>query len=102
MEEYIRKNVPYEELMAQLAEEATELAHAALKLRRAYTGTNPTPVNLADALVKLEEEIADVQLVLEVLGMGGYGRYAYIREKKLERWADRLKAARQEDAPCTK
>lgn len=31
------------ELLAQLAEEGAELAQAALKLRRAYDGTNPTP-----------------------------------------------------------
>lgn len=33
------------ELLAQLAEESAELAQAALKLRRAYDGTNPTPKN---------------------------------------------------------
>lgn len=31
------------EILAQLAEEASELAQAALKLRRAMDGTNPTP-----------------------------------------------------------
>lgn len=31
------------EILCQLAEEASELAQAALKLRRAYDGKNPTP-----------------------------------------------------------
>ena len=40
----IREILPQEELLAQLAEEASELAHAALKLRRVYDGRNYTPV----------------------------------------------------------
>lgn len=35
--------VPMEEQLLQLAEECAELSQAALKLRRAMTGTNPTP-----------------------------------------------------------
>lgn len=35
--------LPKTEILAQLAEEASELAQAALKLRRALDGTNPTP-----------------------------------------------------------
>lgn len=67
MIEYIRENVPQAELLAQLAEEATELAHAALKLRRVYDGTNPTPVKRSEAYDNLKEEIADVELLLTVL-----------------------------------
>lgn len=35
--------LPKTEILAQVAEEASELAQAALKLRRALDGTNPTP-----------------------------------------------------------
>lgn len=35
--------LPKTEILAQLAEEASELAQAALKMRRALDGTNPTP-----------------------------------------------------------
>lgn len=35
--------LPEEELLAQLAEECSEAAKAALKLRRARDGVNPTP-----------------------------------------------------------
>lgn len=98
MIEYIRKQLPQEELLAQLAEEATELAHAALKLRRVYDGTNPTPVKRTEAFNNLLEEIADVWLLLEVLKLDKHlVKYGNIMEAKLTRWAERLKAARQED-----
>lgn len=91
--EIIREKVPQTELLAQLAEEATELGHAALKLRRAYDGTNPTPVPAADAFANLKEEIADVWLLLLVLGLAS-PLYSIerdrIMEAKLKRWLDRL------------
>ena len=37
------------EILALLAEEAAELAQAALKLRRVLDGTNPTPVTETEA-----------------------------------------------------
>lgn len=40
--------LPKTEILAQLAEEASELAQAALKLRRALDGTNPTPKNVEE------------------------------------------------------
>lgn len=41
---YIASVLSTEDILCQLAEEASELAQAALKLRRALTGTNPTPL----------------------------------------------------------
>ena len=52
--------LPVNELLCGLAEECSELAQAALKLRRAYDQTNPTPVDPDDAYEKLCEEVADV------------------------------------------
>ena len=52
------------EILAQTGEEAAELAQAALKLRRALTGENPTPKSIAECLDDLQEEIADVLIVL--------------------------------------
>lgn len=40
--------LPKTEILAQLAEEASELAQAALKLRRALDGTNPTPKSVEE------------------------------------------------------
>ena len=47
--EYIAENLSEEDILCQLAEEAAELAQAALKLRRAITGTNPTPASEDEA-----------------------------------------------------
>ena len=51
--------LPKTEILAQLAEEASELAQAALKLRRALDGTNPTPKNVEECLENIQEEMAD-------------------------------------------
>jgi len=97
--EYIREKLPTPELLAQLAEEAAELGHAALKLRRVYDGTNPTPTTYEDALDNLHEEIADVQLLLQVLELTDREVYTEIMQEKLRRWERRLRknAGKQED-----
>lgn len=88
MIEYIQEKLPTTELLAQLAEEATELAHAALKLRRVYDGTNPTPTTYEDALENLHEEIADVKLLLKVLELDDANKrakHAHIMQAKIAR-----------------
>lgn len=95
--EYIRSQLNHAEQMAGLAEEATELAHAALKLRRVYDGTNPTPVTEKDAVANLIEEVGDVMLCLEVLGfLEEPEAYRKDMDAKLERWVNRLKGECQE------
>lgn len=89
----IRAHLDQPELLAQLAEEAAELAKAALKLRRVYTGENPTPVTGKEAFDNLLEEMADVYVCLLVLDFdrGPHRiRVQRIMNTKLERWADRL------------
>ena len=61
----IRKEYGDEYLYRQLAEECTELGHAALKLIRAEKRDTPMPVQ--DAQQALIEEIADVRVMLFVL-----------------------------------
>ena len=95
----IRTKVPREELLAGLAEEAAELAQAALKYRRALDGTNPTPVTVQEAEVALHEEIADVSLYLAVLNMLVDATFpskliAKRMVEKLTRWAKRLQEAK--------
>ena len=102
MIQYIREQLPQEELLAQLAEEASELSQAALKLRRVLDGRNPTPVTYDEAIENLHEEIADVRLLLELLELTNKFIQTEIMAAKLVRWAKRLEEARQEDAPCTK
>lgn len=97
MTDYIRENVPAAELLAQLAEEATELGHAALKLRRVIDGKNPTPVTFDEAFANLNEEIGDILLCLETLGLPVEVRaYRKDMDAKLERWVRRLKGESQE------
>ena len=94
MMDYIRDQLPDEELLAQLAEEATELAHAALKMRRAVTGKNPTPVRVSEAWANLQEEVADVLLSLQVLSIETSDQaYRETIRAKLARWVDRLQNA---------
>lgn len=84
------------ELLAQLAEEAAELSQAALKLRRAMTGYNPTPVTVDDAIANLIEEVADVNLVLSfLLSDGGIAEMEEIKQRKHKRWLNRLEEHRQ-------
>lgn len=88
----IRKTVSKDDLLCQLAEECSELSKAALKLRRAITKTNPTPVTYNQALEDLMEEAADVLLCLRVLPEveeNGYIIDIGIVEKA-ERWLNRL------------
>lgn len=96
--EYIREKLGEEELLCQLAEEAAELAQAALKLRRCITGKNPTPVTAMQAEANLVEELADVQLVAEVLNRGKriQEKLNEIGDMKIERWSKRLEEAHHE------
>lgn len=81
--------LPLEELLTGLAEETCELGQAALKLRRVFTGVNPTPVTQEDAIEKFEEEVADVMLYLDEIGFSRK-RVEEIKAMKLERWKERL------------
>lgn len=83
--------LPVNELLCGLAEECSELAQAALKLRRAYDKTNPTPMDPDDAYEKLMQEIADVEVYLEQLTINWtyVGQTKYV---KFNRWKDRLTA----------
>lgn len=97
---HIRREVPKGELLAQLAEEAVELAHAALKLRRTFeptSTTNPTPVTPCEAVSAVEEEIADVLLLLDLVGFP-QDKHSVVRiqHMKLARWVRRLHAAKEE------
>ena len=77
--------------LEQLAEEAAELAHAALKMARIVRGENPTPVSKEQAYLSLLEEIGDVRLCVSVL-QDNYGTLytSKAEDEKLERWRFRL------------
>ncbi len=88
----IEGRLPQEELLAQLAEECTELAHAALKKRRTLSAVNPTPVSESTAQRMLLEETADVLLLLALCGVDVTApEIDLIQEQKAARWIARLK-----------
>ena len=100
--EYIVSKLSKEEILCQIAEEASELAQAALKLRRAITGANPTPLSVDAATDDFFEELADVtvskdayfELAADYIGcireLQGYVNA--IADMKRRRWAERLRA----------
>lgn len=95
--EFIRERVNPRERLAQLAEEAIELAHAALKLRRAMGGSNPTPTAPEDAIAQIKEELADVTLLVRLLYLDtNPTELEEICRRKLLRWRDRLLKASEE------
>lgn len=83
----IREKVGKPALYENMAEEAAEVAHAALKVSRIMRGENPTPEKLNDAMLRLKHELCDLQVVCDVTGLEC--DYGYMTEK-LERWIDRL------------
>lgn len=83
------------ELLCQLAEEAAELAHAALKLRRVIEKENPTPCTEEECREHLNEEVADVDLLFKLLNLttsANINRILKIEKAKRERWIDRLQS----------
>lgn len=84
--------------LAQLAEEAAELGKAALKLRRALDGKNPTPVSPADALRNVQEEMADVLLCVLSVGLDEESAERTIRAK-IPRWSGRIDHDPDSDCP---
>lgn len=90
--EYIQEQLPDEVLFAQLAEEATELAQAALKMFRILDGRNPARVRLSEARANLLEEIADIINVLQMLSISpNASDYQETIRQKVERWAGHLR-----------
>ena len=81
--------LPVVELLAGLAEEASELAQASLKLRRVYDGTNPTPKTEGVAIDDLYEEVADVMLYVDQLKLNIVD-IDRIKGEKMNRWLRRL------------
>lgn len=100
--------LPKTEILAQLAEEASELAQAALKLRRALDGTNPTPKSVEECEENLTEEIADINNAIRALCDAWFGdeldsecefwdAELEIEDSKYKRWLSHLEAKEQSD-----
>ena len=85
-----------EAMLRLVAEECSELAHAALKMVRVRN--NDTPVTYDEAHANLVEELADVMLVgnLMLISMGEiyHQDITYIYCQKLERMKSRMAESR--------
>ena len=85
---YILSVLDTRTLLEQMAEEASELAQAALKfIRAAEYSNNPTPITLQEAQVSLDEELHDVLAVASLFGIINYDDD---ENPKWKRWAERL------------
>lgn len=94
--DYIRSMLSDRELLEQLAEEAAELGQAALKLIRATGVTrNPTPVDVGEASLALEEEFEDVVAAMSAFLCGYEGTWKLVdhskKRSKWQRWANRVR-----------
>lgn len=110
--DYIASKLSKEEILCQLAEEAAELAQAALKLRRALTETNPTPYSADAATDDFLTEIAAVTVAkdayFELIANTNFGKgtrgprmyVEYIADVKSRRWVERLKAIEGASTNC--
>lgn len=84
----VENTVPGVALYEQLAEEAAELAQAALKVARIGRGDSPTPMTLVEAMEHFREELADLAVVCEVLAAEPDKA---IMMAKLRRWKERVR-----------
>lgn len=96
---YIRANISKEALLEMLAEEASELAKAALKLARITRCENPTPISSDQATSELLEEWSDVLLCGDILQLLNYPA---MTEMKLERWKRRINMCKADPATALK
>lgn len=87
------------DLLCQLAEECSELAQAALKLKRAMEGTNPPQKGILECWDDLDEEIADTFLVIQQMGLTdkkNAEKLLAIIDQKKKRWLDWLRKNQRE------
>lgn len=93
---FVMQHVSERERWCQLAEEAAELAQAALKVVRAMDeSTNPTSISYAAAKADVMEELADVENVYTIVPVmrdtnAETKIISAIADTKMVRWAERL------------
>lgn len=96
---YIYDTLSDDDLKLQIVEEASELIQAICKLRHATNGTNPTPVSIMDAQKAVYEEIADTLVAIDAaLDTSEKVGVSAIQHVKAERWAQRIREARNDEA----
>ena len=92
---YIKKMVDRRTLLELMAEEAAELSQACLKsIRAEKLSHNPTPMKKEAALQNLQEELDDLMLVADLVGLR---TWPYENTEKVKRWVYRLMEADAEE-----
>lgn len=91
---YISASLTTRTILEQLAEEASELSQAALKLIRASGASeNKANISVSEAEKNLIEEIRDVLMIIDLLGLG-FGLEDLAKKNKeyfkWQRWFKRL------------
>lgn len=90
---YVREELTLRDKLEQVAEEASELSQAALKLIRAFgMSENPTPTTSEQALSDFSEETQDLLCVLRLMFTdSAWERVTNIDNyPKYRRWARRI------------
>lgn len=96
-------DVQMKESETQFGRSGEELAQAALKLRRALDGANPTPKDVEECEMNLLEELADIKVAFTVyladskpcIKSRVSEEINKTAEIKLDRWLSRLEAKEQ-------
>ena len=95
----IIKKLPRRDRLEALAEEASELAQAALKVIRAEKlSKNPTPMADDEAKLALNEEFYDVLIAALALEFKIPSEEFLLNNFKVKRWAERIKGAEDDDS----
>ena len=95
---YITSQVVAADLWGQLAEEASELAQAALKMQRVTMKRNPPRKTPTECMANVIEECADVRLCLDLMGVRYRDQQEEIMRAKIARWAGVLRSNQKEAA----
>ena len=94
--DYISKNISELAVLMALAEEASELSKAAMKVARAKgLLDNPTPISVEQAEDDLIEEYNDLLICVGVLNKMPSLTICVdvdLRKRKCSRWAERIKS----------
>lgn len=83
----IRDRVGRAAIAEQICEEAAELGKEALKYARAIRGENPTPAPAGDSFQRMKEELSDLLVVCDALGVRPDLQWMHA---KRDRWVERL------------
>ena len=82
------------DLWGQLAEEASELAQAALKMQRLELGNNPPRKTPQECINNVIEEHSDVEFCFKLLGWDDHKEMKAVQKAKAGRWMSTLKGVK--------